>query len=488
MENRIWDAGATVASGSDQDPSGVASLRSGVLSARQVVFFVIAAAAPLGFSVGAIPLAIGRGGIGTAGILLVCGAILAVFSVGYVAMARHTRKVGGLYLFVTEGMGRPLGVGTAFLAVTAYAAASIGSIGAFAIFAQHTAHSLLHWDTPWALWAFLAVAGMAVVGLLGVDVNARVLGIVVICEIVLLLVFALAVTVSGGAQGLSAGAFSPHEVFGTNPGPMMAIAITAFAGFEATVLFAEEVREGHRTIRRATYGAISVMMVLYAFVCWAVVQSFGDAGAVEQANADPTNMFFTATQDFIGLWAAQTLSVVVVTSWFASILAFHNSAARYLFALGRDRVLPSRLSSVQPRTGSPWVASAGLSVFTLVVVSVFAVAGLDPYLDLFVLLTTPAVIAFPVMTGLASLAVFAYFLRDRRGLSAWQVWFCPLLAAGGLALVAWLIVNQLSLFTGRSGMVNVVLALVVPAAVLCGCARALWLRRRQPDTYERLAP
>ncbi|MGW2562565.1 APC family permease [Streptomyces sp. NPDC001514] len=464
------------------------SLRSGVLSARQVIFFVIAAAAPLGFSVGAIPLAIGRGGIGTAGVLLVCGAIFAVFSVGYVAMARHIRKVGGLYLFVTEGMGRALGLGTAFLAVMTYAVASIGSIGAFAIFAQHTAHSLLHWNTPWELWAFLAVAAMALVGLLGVDLNARVLGIVVTCEIVLLLVFALAVTLTGGAEGLSATAFSPHEVFGSNMGPMMAIAITAFAGFEATVLFAEEVRDGHRTIRRATYGAISVMMVLYAFVCWAVVQSFGDAGAVEHANSDPTNMFFTATQNFIGLWAAQALSVVVVTSWFAAVLAFHNAAARYLFALGRDRALPPMLGSVQQRTGSPWVASAGLSTFTLVVVSVFAIAGLDPYLDLFVICTTPAVVALPVLTCLASVAVFAYFLRDRRGLPAWQVWFCPLLAAAALAFVAWLIVNQLPLFTGRSGMLNVILALVVPASVLCGCARALWLRQRQPDTYERLAP
>ena len=41
-----------------------------VLSARHLVFFVIAAAAPLGFSVGAFPLGIGRGGIGLAGVFL----------------------------------------------------------------------------------------------------------------------------------------------------------------------------------------------------------------------------------------------------------------------------------------------------------------------------------------------------------------------------------------------------------------------------------
>ncbi|KAB1141728.1 APC family permease [Streptomyces luteolifulvus] len=487
VENQIWDTDTTADPGSDPNPSGVTSLRFGVLTARQVIFFVIAAAAPLGFSVGAIPLAIGRGGIGTAGMLLVCGAIFAVFSVGYVAMARHIRKVGGLYLFVTEGLGRPLGVGSAFLAVLSYAVASIGSVGAFAVFAQHAVQNLLHWNTPWELWAFVAVASMALLGLLGVDLNARVLGIVVTCEIAILLVFALVVTMSGGEDGLSATAFSPHEVFGRQPGPMMAIAITAFAGFEATVLYAEEVRDGHRTIRRATYGAISVMMFLYAFVCWAVVQAFGDAGAVAQANTDPTNMFFTATHSFIGNWAAQTLNVVVVTSWFAAILAFHNAASRYLFAMGRDRVLPPMFGRVQQRTGSPWAASAGLSICTLLVVSIFAIGHLDPYLDLFVLCTTPGVIGLPVLTCLASVAVFAYFLRNKRGLPAWQVWFCPLLAAAALAFVTWLIIDQLDLFTGRSGIVNIILPLIVPAAVLFGCARAFWLRQRQPDAYERLA-
>src|SRR5213080_3439964 len=115
----------TAGAGSDtmSDAAG-GGLRSGALRARHVVFFVIAAAAPLGFSVGAIPLAIGRGGIGTTGMFIVCGAILAIFAVGYVAMAGHIRRVGGLYLFVMEGLGRPLGLATAFVAVLAYAVAS----------------------------------------------------------------------------------------------------------------------------------------------------------------------------------------------------------------------------------------------------------------------------------------------------------------------------------------------------------------------------
>jgi amino acid transporter len=462
------------------------SLRAGVLSPRHVIFFVIAAAAPLGFSVGAVPLAIGRGGIGAAGMLVVCGVILAVFAVGYVAMSRHVRRVGGLYLFVMEGLGRPLGLATAFLAVLSYAVASTGSIGAFAIFAQQSAHDLLHWETPWELWAFLAIALMALLGLLGVELNARVLGIVILCEIGLLTVVSLGVVLAGGAHGLSTAAFAPHEVFGAHPGAMLAIAITAFAGFEATVLFAEEVKDGPRAIWRATFGSIAVMVFVYAFVTWAAVQAFGDHGAVSEANSDPTTMFFTMADSFVGAWAARLMELLVVTSWFAAVLAFHNATSRYVFALGRDRVVPSVFGKTLHRFGSPAYASGAHSLFTLLVVAAFALAHRDPYLDLFVLGSTPGIIGIPVMEFLTSVAVFAYFFRNNRGLPRWRVRLCPLLAALALALVVWLIVAQLDVFTGRTGAVNVLLVALVLAVGLAGCALAFWLRARRPDVYRSL--
>jgi hypothetical protein len=59
--------------------------------------------------------------------------------------------------------------------------------------------------------------------------------------------------------------------------------------------------------------------------------------------------------------------------------------------------------------------------------------GLDPYLDLLVVGAAPAVIGLPVMEFLTSIAVFAYFWRDRRGMSAWRVLVCPAVAAAMLA-------------------------------------------------------
>lgn len=466
-------------------PSG---LRGGALGVRHVIFFVIAAAAPLGYAVGQMPLAIGRGGIGSAGMFIVIGLILALFAVGFVTMAKFVPRVGGMYLFVLEGLGRPMGVGAAFLALVAYATASTGVIGVFAVFAQFSAKDLFGWDSsPWQLWAFVAVVLMGLLGVRGVELNARVLGIVLALETVILVLAAVVIAIKGGAHGLSVKPFEPSEIFGTSPGAALALTGTAFAGFESTVLFIEEVRGGIKTIIRATFAGIAVMVITYGFVCWAFIQAYGDDGAVAAANADPTNMFLTATQSYVGVWAVKIMAVLVVSSWFASILAFHNATSRYLFALGRDRVLPAALGRTHPRFKSPATASVVHTVFSVIVLVIFMVTKRDPYLDLLVLGAAPAVIGLPVIELITSIAVFMFFLRDRRGYSVWRVLVCPAAATVALGLIVWAILSQISTLTARTGFMNYLIIAIVLGAVVAGVLRALHLRRTEPDVYRRLA-
>jgi len=472
----------------DGGTSNSGSELRGGLGVRQVVFFVIAAAAPLGYAVGQMPLAIGRGGVGAAGMFVVVGAILAVFAVGFVTMAKFVPRVGGMYLFVLEGLGRPMGVATAFLALVAYATASTGVIGVFSVFAQFSVSELFGWDSsPWQLWAFVAVLLMGALGVRGVELNARVLGIVLLAETAILVLVAVAIALQGGSEGLTATAFKPSEMFGVSPGAALALTGTAFAGFEATVLFVEEVKGGTRTIIRATFLAIAIMVLTYAFVCWAFIQAFGDSQAVAIANADPTNMFFIATEGYVGAWAVKIMAVLVVSSWFASILAFHNATSRYLFALGRDRVLPSLLGRSHARLGSPANASLTHTVFSIIVLILFMFTGGDPFLDLLVLGAAPAVVGLPVIELITSVAVFAFFMRNRRGFSVWRVLVAPALAAVLLALVVIVIFNQMELLTARTGFWNYFIMGVIAAALVTGYLRALWLRHHQPDVYDQLA-
>ena len=54
---------------------------------------------------------------------------------------------------------------------------------------------------------------------------------------------------------------------------------------------------------------------------------------------------FAALAEHWGEDVANIANVLLITSVFAALLWFHNTVARYLFALGRERVLPAVLGT-----------------------------------------------------------------------------------------------------------------------------------------------
>ncbi|HNA98383.1 MAG TPA: APC family permease, partial [Marmoricola sp.] len=91
------------------------------LTTAQIVFLVVAAAAPLVAMAGTVPLSIGVGnGVGVPGTYLLATITLLFFSVGYAAMARIVTRGGGFYSYVAEGLGRPAAGAGAVFALVAY--------------------------------------------------------------------------------------------------------------------------------------------------------------------------------------------------------------------------------------------------------------------------------------------------------------------------------------------------------------------------------
>ncbi|NVD39990.1 APC family permease [Ensifer sp. HO-A22] len=460
-----------------------AGARAGRLGAKDVVFFVIAAAAPLGFAVGSTPLAIGRGGIGTAGMFLVVGVLLAIFAVGYTAMTRFVPNAGALFSYIAAGLGRPLGLGTAFVAVLAYAIAATGAIGPFAVFASQALASMTGVQTSWVPWAFGALAAMGVLGVLNVELNIRVLGVIMVVEVVVLIVLSVAIVFAGGAEGLSLQPFRPDTVVGGEIGVVLLFVFAAFAGFEATALFREEVRNPVATVRKATFASIGLIAVFQALVTWAIVQGFGSS-AVAVANEKPTEMFTMAASQYVGTGFADVITLLVVGSWFASILAFHNATARYLYALGRDRAINPVFAKKSKRSGSVWVASLAHTLFSAIVLLFCVWQGLDPYLDLFIVGSVPVAVSIPAMELLTAISIIAFFWRDSRGVSWWEGKVAPAISAVALAVFVYFVLSNLPMFTGREGAINWILPSINLVALALGISRALWMRRHRPAEYQ----
>ncbi|MGW2827531.1 APC family permease [Streptomyces sp. NPDC001286] len=471
----------------ERTPAATATLRSGSLGSADIAFFVVSAAAPLTVMAGVAPLAILLGGIGAPAGYLIAGITLAVFAVGFTTMSRHVKSGGAFYAYITRGLGRPVGIGAALLALIGYNGMEIGVYGLLASATKDTLHALFGTGVPWLP---ISLAGLLLIGYGGfrsIDFGAKVLGVLLLAETGILVLLAGGVLVKGGAHGLSGASFAPGHVMVSGTAVVLAFAFAAFTGFESTVIYRREARDPNRTIPRATYVAVAFLGLFYAFIVWIVIQAFGNAGVIAAAAKDPGGLFFSAITTYVGGWAADLMHVFIVTSVIASLLAFHNAINRYALALAEEGVLPKALGRVHPRHRSPYVAGIAQTALGAAVVVAFWAVGADPYQQLLLWVNTPGMIGLFLLQLLAAIAVPCYFRRVSHQEGALRTIVAPLVAAVLLATAIGLVITHIDLFTGASSTVDTVLIVTAPAVFVAGLALAWWLRRERPEVYRDFA-
>ena len=460
------------------------SLEPGALGAAGITAMVVAAAAPLTVMAGIAPLAVAVGGIGAPAGYLAAGVVLTVFAVGFTAMTRVTGGSGAFYSVITLGLGRRLGAGAGILAVVSYNALQIGVHGLLATQFQVAFARFTGVEAPWWLFAAAGIAAVWALGRRGVDVGAKVLGVLLVAETLVLALLVAAILLRGGRDGLHLGSFSPTAL--ADPGMLgiLGFCFAAFMGFESTALYRREARDPDRSIPRATFAAVAFLGSFYCLVVWAIVQAFGEDGAVAAAAADPVGMFFTTMDAHVGAWASDLMLVLAVTSVLASQVAFHNAVNRYAFTLARDGLLPAALGHAHPRFGSPARAGALQTLLAVVVVAGFALAGADPYTQLVLLVNTPGAVGVVLLQTLTSVAVLVHLLRSGR--SSRPVLLAAATASVLLLVALVLLVRHVGLLTGAGTATNVVLVGLVPLVLLAGAASASLLRRRRPAAFARI--
>ncbi|MGY1813370.1 APC family permease [Blastococcus sp. SYSU D00820] len=436
---------------------GETGLRKGRLGTIGIVFFVVAAAAPLVGMTGAVPVAIVLGnGAAAPGAYLAVGLTLLVFSVGYAAMSSAVTNTGAFFAYVGRGLGLAPGVGSAFVSMVAYLAVQLAVFGFFGAVMAGQMQARLGIDLAWWAWSLIAWALVLALSVLSVDVGAKVLGVLMVLEIGSLLVVAIAALAQ--ADELDFGAsFSPGNIFAGgfagSAGIALAFAFASFIGFEATAIYGEESKDPKRTVPRATYLAVGTITVLFAITSFGLVSGLGADEAVPRTLelsselADPAAVLFGVADQYVGTWLGTLMSWLVLSSLFAGLLAFQNSAARYFFAMGRAGVLPGVLGRTN-RSGAPHVASVLTSVISLVVILVFALADLDPVLNLFNWFSGLAVVAILLVEALVSVAVIVYFRRAGTDKRIWHTLIAPALATIGIVLGLYLLISRFGLLAG----------------------------------------
>jgi amino acid transporter len=268
---------------------------------------------------------------------------------------------------------------------------------------------------------------------------------------------------------------------------MFALIFGAFMGFEATTIFSEEARGGVRTVRRATFIAVGFISVFYSLMTAVVVMAYGTSSIQRLAEQDPVNLVLNLFVEYTPPWITDLMQILLLGSAFAALLALHNVANRYFYALGRERLLPKVFSLTHGVYQSPWLAGLCQSSLAVVIIVLTLACSVDPYLGLLLWGSALGLVGIIFLWALCSAAVIVYFRRHRADGNVWATFVAPIVALVALVAVFVLALANFSFLTGATAQVNDWLLSVMVAAFILGLGVTLRMRSRSPRRYAAFA-
>lgn len=472
------------------------ALRAGRIGTAGLLLSVLAATAPLMVVAGVMPTTYAVMGItGQPLLFVILAVVMALFSVGYAEMSRHVHNAGAFYAYIARGLGGTAGAGASFVALAAYNALQVGIYGIFGFEASLLLGEYLGLQVAWWVPSLVAVAVTGVLGALKIDLNARVLGVLLVIEVLLVVVVDVAFVADPGPAGLTLAAFDPATLTGAGLGTALCFTVAAFLGFEQAPVYAEETSRPQTVVARVMFLAVGCVAVFFAATSWLMGVASGPDKVVPAAQEHGPQLLFLLSEARLGGSFADALHLFFVTGIFASMLAFHNVVARYAFAMGREGLLPTRIGRASASTGAPAYGSLLQTVIAFVVVVAFAVTDgtpvgdpTTPVLRLFTWMGNLGALGVIVLMALASLAVVAFFVRRGAGRAQAPRLLCSALAALGLTVIFCYAVADFEVLigAGSGSLLRWVLPGALLAAGVAGIAVGLLLRSRRPEAHARV--
>jgi amino acid transporter len=456
------------------------------LSTVWIFLLVVSAASPLTSVVGVTALGFSRGnGAGLPAAYALMALVMICFAVGYAAISRRLINTGAFYTYVARGIGRPPAIGVGLVAVIAYVvdvAGIVGSGGYFLKLALKDSQVDINWF--WGSAVLLVLVG--VMGYRGLRVNAAVLGVLTIAGTLVMAVFDILVIADKGAGAFPSASFNPSVVLSGSPGLAALFALTCFVGVETAALYSEETRDPQRTVPKAIFLAFGFLGVYYVLSLWILVGSIGPDALTNLSPDQLGSLVFDQMFAYGGDGLRTVAALLFLGATLAGALAFHNAASRYLFVLGRDRVLPAWLGQRHPDHRGPSRASLVVTTaMTVIVVGAF-VLRLDPLKALALGAIGLATLGVVGLQAFAAAGIVVFFWRRGQG-NLMSTIILPGLAALALAFATVFELLNFGTLVQSSSPLVIALPWIFVAAMVVGVVTGMVIRTRKPARYARLA-
>ena len=345
-------------------------------------------------------------------------------ALSYAAMSRAFPVAGSVYSYAQRGLHEIAGFMAGWLILLDYIL-----IPALLYLVSAVALQPLFPRVPLVVWVVGFILFNAWVNLIGIQFTNRVNWYMLIMELLTLALF-VAVGLYALYHGQGAGrltlapVYDPQSFSLATVAGATSIAVLSFLGFDGISTLAEESRGGLNSIGRATVLSLLLVAGLFMLQTWVAT----DLSRGRPFTSDAT-AFYEICDRAGGPWLRLIVVVAnVIASGIANAMAAQAAVSRMLFAMARDRKLPSALARIHPRYRTPYVSTLAVAAISMIVGLCF-VEHLEILTD---------IVNFGALSSflLLHLAVVRHFLiRGRSGRWVRHL-LCPLL---GFLVIAYVL-------------------------------------------------
>lgn len=375
-----------------------------------------------------------QGSGGMVALAYAVGMVAMMFTaLSYAEMSRAFPMAGSVYSYAGRGIAAPIGFLSGWMILLDYVLVP----GLLYLIASIAMNSLVPSIAVW-IWLAGFVALNTIVNYMGIEMTAKITKVMLIGELIVLAIFLVIGVVAlaqGKGEGISftpfynADTFSWALIFGA-----VSIAVLSFLGFDGISMLAEENKDSARAIGRSMVAALLLAGVLFIVQTWVAALLVPNSEQLLTQGDPGGTAFYDAAEVAAGAWLAKLTALATAIAWgFANALVAQAATSRLLFAMARDRQLPSFLAKVHPTHGVP-VNATLLTAAVSLGLGLYMTSRDDGITLLATLVNFGAMCAFLVL----HISVVVHYLVRGKSKNYWK----HLVAPGiGFAILFYVVIN-----------------------------------------------
>lgn len=355
--------------------------------------------------------------------------MVAMFFTGmsYRVMAKKFPAAGSVYVYVQKGVSPALGFLTGWAILLDYflMPATVVIIGS--IYGNALIPSIPSW-----IWILVFIVFSTIINVLGVDLMSKCSWILFALQIIVIIAFIgciIRLLLNGTIHFNMISFYNPEHFDLSSILKATGVVILSYLGYDAISTLAEETINPEKAVGKAIILSILIIGLIFITTTFFAGMAYPN---YQDLNPDTA---FTDVVNFVGgTWLNILTTITLIVSFgLATTQASQVAVARVLFAMGRDKVLPTQLAYVSKKTQTPVVATVLVGII-ITPISLFC--SLD---------FITSIVSFGALLGfiLLNIAVISRFLlKNNEPISLQKkiinYGICPVI---GLAVTVWIFVN-----------------------------------------------